>query len=82
VPARRGGRVVGSPGGSWSIIHGERWLAAGLLAHLSDDGMMAVALRQARSCGFRTFYWAHDAQSWAGTMAFESYSDWIAPGSK
>jgi hypothetical protein len=47
-----------------------------------DDGMMAVALRQARTCGFRTFYWAHDAQLWDGTVAFESYAARIASGSK
>jgi hypothetical protein len=47
-----------------------------------DDGMMAVALRQARACGFRTFYWAHDAQLWDGTVAFESYAARIAAGSK
>lgn len=47
-----------------------------------DDGMMAVALRQARSCGFRVFYWAHDAQLWDGTVSFESYAARIAAGSK
>lgn len=48
----------------------------------SDGGMMAVAIRQARACGFRTFYWAHDAQLWDGTVSFESYADRIAAGSK
>jgi glycosyl hydrolase family 42 (putative beta-galactosidase) len=47
-----------------------------------DDGMMAVALRQAHACGFRTFYWAHDAQLWDGTVAFDSYTARIAAGSK
>jgi glycosyl hydrolase family 42 (putative beta-galactosidase) len=49
---------------------------------LGDDGMMAAALRQARACGFRTFYWAHDAQLWDGTVSFESYAERITPGSK
>ncbi|WP_142058272.1 hypothetical protein [Pseudonocardia kunmingensis] len=47
----------------------------------SDEGMMAVALRQARSCGFDTFYWAHDAQLWDGTVSFDSYAARIAAGS-
>jgi hypothetical protein len=48
----------------------------------SDEGMMAVALRQARSCGFDTFYWAHDAQLWDGTVSFDSYAARIAGDSK
>jgi Beta-galactosidase len=55
---------------------------AAFYRNLGDDGMMAAALRQARTCGFRTFYWAHDAQLWDGTVPFESYADRTAPGSK
>jgi hypothetical protein len=37
----------------------------------SDRGMMVTAARQARSCGFEVFYWAHDEQLWDGTLSFE-----------
>lgn len=43
----------------------------------SDTGMMAVAWRQARSCGLRTFSWAHDEQLWDGTVPFEAYAQRI-----
>ncbi|GEL17311.1 hypothetical protein [Pseudonocardia asaccharolytica] len=48
---------------------------------LSDDGMLAAALRQARGCGFRSFYWAHDEQLWDGTVPFDAYAERIARGS-
>lgn len=41
----------------------------------SDTGMMAAAVRQARSCGLATFYWAHDAQLWDGTVPFARYAE-------
>ncbi len=47
---------------------------------LSDTGMMAAAVRQARSCGLDTFYWAHDAQLWDGTVPFARYAELV--GSK
>jgi hypothetical protein len=44
----------------------------------SAAGMMASALRQARSCGFTVFYWAHDCHLWDGTVPFSRYADMIA----
>jgi hypothetical protein len=46
----------------------------------SATGMMASALRQARSCGFTVFYWAHDVQLRDGTIPFSRYADMIAAG--
>ncbi|MGP8206934.1 MAG: hypothetical protein ACLQVK_12950, partial [Acidimicrobiales bacterium] len=37
------------------------------------DGMMADAISQAASCGFRVFYWAHDEDLWDGTLPFSQY---------
>jgi hypothetical protein len=45
---------------------------------LSPRGMMASAVRQARDCGFDTFYWAHDRQLWDGTVPFEAYAEHVA----
>ena len=44
----------------------------------SAAGMMASALRQARSCGFTVFYWAHDVHLWDGTIPFTQYAAMIA----
>jgi hypothetical protein len=44
----------------------------------SAAGMMASALRQARSCGFTVFYWAHDVHLWDGTIPFSRYAEEIA----
>ena len=44
----------------------------------SAAGMMAGALRQARSCGFTVFYWAHDVHLWDGTIPFSRYAEEIA----
>ena len=38
-----------------------------------SDGMMADAISQAASCGFRVFYWAHDEDLWDGTLPFSQY---------
>ena len=46
----------------------------------SDTGMLAAAVRQARSCRLATFYWAHDAQLWDGTVPFARYAELV--GSK
>ena len=43
-------------------------------------GMMAAALRQARSCGFTVFYWAHDIHLWDGTIPFTTYTTMTAAG--
>jgi len=45
---------------------------------LSDVGMMAAALRQADTCGFTTFYWAHDERLWDGTVPFGAYAETLA----
>ena len=44
----------------------------------SAAGMMASALRQARSCKFTVFYWAHDVHLWDGTIPFAQYAAMIA----
>ena len=44
----------------------------------SSNGMMSVALQQARSCGFKVFYWAHDIHLWDGTIPFSLYASKIA----
>jgi len=43
-------------------------------------GMMASAIRQAKSCGFTVFYWAHDIHLWDGTLPFTLYAADIASG--
>ncbi|MEJ2870568.1 hypothetical protein WCD74_22575 [Actinomycetospora sp. OC33-EN08] len=40
----------------------------------SDDGMAAVAWRQARSCGLRTLSWAHGRQLWDGTLPLAAFA--------
>lgn len=44
----------------------------------TQRGMLLTALRQARSCGFTTFYWAHDPRLWDGTVPFAAYAGGIA----
>jgi len=44
----------------------------------SSSGMMADAIRQASSCGFQVFYWAHDFRLWDGTIPFSLYAGHIA----
>jgi hypothetical protein len=44
----------------------------------SSTGMMADAIRQATSCGFQVFYWAHDINFWNGTIPFALYAGYIA----
>jgi hypothetical protein len=44
----------------------------------SATGMMASAIRQAHSCGFTVFYWAHDVRLWDGTVPFSRYAGLIA----
>ena len=51
----------------------------GHYADTSAAGMMASALRQARSCGFTVFYWAHDVRLWDGTIPFALYAGMIGP---
>ncbi len=74
--ARQHGLAVGgeNPGYGWP---------ESLTGHYTDSsaaGMMASALRQARSCGFAVFYWAHDMHLWDGTIPFSRYAGLIAAG--
>ena len=41
------------------------------------SGMMAAAIRQARTCGLTDFYWAHDIHLWDGTIPFTTYTTMI-----
>ena len=43
----------------------------------SATGMMATAIRQAQTCNFQTFYWAHDDRLWDGTQSFTNYASYI-----
>jgi F5/8 type C domain/Beta-galactosidase len=45
----------------------------------SPAGMMATAIAQSQSCGFKVFYWAHDIHLWDGTLPFSLYASSIAP---
>jgi hypothetical protein len=44
----------------------------------TSTGMMAAALRQARTCALTNFYWAHDIHLWDGTIPFAHYTSSIA----
>jgi hypothetical protein len=48
----------------------------------SPSGMMAAALRQAASCHFQVFYWAHDVNLWDGTLPFSLYLHYISTASR
>ena len=48
-----------------------------LLHQHRASGMMAAAVRQARSCGLTDFYWAHDIHLWDGTIPFTTYTTMI-----
>jgi len=39
---------------------------------------MADAVRQAISCNFQVFYWAHDVNLWNGTIPYALYVGYIA----
>jgi hypothetical protein len=43
----------------------------------TSTGMMASAIREARSCNFKVFYWAHDLHLWDGTIPFTTYTTMI-----
>jgi hypothetical protein len=43
-------------------------------ADTSERGMLASALRQAQSCGFEVFNFAHDDQLWQGPASFAAYA--------
>jgi hypothetical protein len=44
----------------------------------SATGMMATALAQAKTCGLKSFYWAHDDKLWDGTLPFALYAQRVA----
>jgi hypothetical protein len=51
-------------------------MPSGLDSHYVDrssTGMMADSIRQATSCHFQVFYWAHDVNLWDGTIPFSLY---------
>ena len=45
----------------------------------SAQGMMAVTVAQAQSCGFQTFYWAHDDSIWTGLMPLSQLLAYTSP---
>jgi len=47
-------------------------------ANIGSTGMMADAVRQAISCKFQVFYWAHDVNLWDGTVPYALYVGYIA----
>ena len=56
-------------------------MPAGLDFQYTDTGsygMMADAVRQAISCRFQVFYWAHDVNLWNGTIPYALYVGFIA----
>jgi hypothetical protein len=56
-------------------------IPASMNAHYTDQsssGMMADALRQARTCGFTVYYWAHDVRLHDGTLPFSFYASSIS----
>jgi hypothetical protein len=46
--------------------------------NIGSTGMMADAVRQAISCKFQVFYWAHDVNLWNGTIPYALYVGYIA----
>jgi hypothetical protein len=46
--------------------------------NIGSTGMMADAVRQAISCKFQVFYWAHDINLWNGTVPYALYVGYIA----
>ena len=45
----------------------------------SPQGMLATSVAQAQSCGFQTFYWAHDDRFWTGAMPLSSLLAYTSP---
>jgi hypothetical protein len=46
--------------------------------NIGSTGMMADSVRQAISCKFQVFYWAHDVNLWNGTIPYAVYVGYIA----
>jgi hypothetical protein len=72
--ARENGLAVGGENPGYGLPDSRN----GHYTNPSAAGMMASALRQARSCKFRVFYWAHDVHLWDGTIPFTQYAAMIA----
>ena len=45
----------------------------------SAQGMMAVTVAQAQSCGFQSVYWAHDDSIWNGLMPLSQLLAYTSP---
>ena len=45
----------------------------------SAQGMMAVTVAQAQSCGFQSVYWAHDDSIWNGLMPLSQLLAYTTP---
>jgi hypothetical protein len=45
----------------------------------SAQGMMAVTIAQAQSCGFQSIYWAHDDSIWNGLMPLSQLLAYTTP---
>jgi hypothetical protein len=45
----------------------------------SAQGMMAVTIAQAQSCGFQSIYWAHDDSIWTGLMPLSQPLAYTSP---
>lgn len=60
-------------------------MPASLDSHYQDtsaQGMMADAIRQATTCKFQVFYWAHDANFTDGTIPLSLYQHYISTADK
>jgi len=56
-------------------------ISASLDSHYQDtssQGMMADAIRQAVTCKFQVFYWAHDSNFSSGTIPLSLYQQYIS----
>jgi hypothetical protein len=71
--AREYGMLVGGENPGYGLPASLDWF----YNDLSATGEMAIALAQARSCGFSVFYWAHDTNLWIGTVPFATYAAMI-----
>jgi hypothetical protein len=71
--AREYGMLVGGENPGYGLPASLDWF----YNDLSATGEMAIALSQARSCGFSVFYWAHDTNLWLGTVPFATYAAMI-----
>jgi hypothetical protein len=71
--AKEYGMLIGGENPGYGLPASLDWF----YTDISATGEMAVALAQARSCGFSVFYWAHDTDLWTGTVPFATYAAMI-----